>query len=151
MMWEYRNERSESCVEMEFSIREYGSYNEQEILDLYKSVGWKNYTDDSKMLRDAYANSLKILGAYKNEELLGIIRVVGDGHSVVFIQDILVCPEYQGQGIGTALLREVLQDYKHVYQKHLITDNTEKTIQFYKSLGFVMDTDMECRAFSIFR
>lgn len=150
-MWEYRNERSESCVEMEFSIREYGSYNEQEILDLYKSVGWKNYTDDSKMLRDAYANSLKILGAYKNEELLGIIRVVGDGHSVVFIQDILVCPEYQGQGIGTALLREVLQDYKHVYQKHLITDNTEKTIQFYKSLGFVMDTDMECRAFSIFR
>ena len=150
-MWEYRNERSESCVEMEFSIKEYGSYNEQEILDLYKSVGWKNYTDDPEMLRDAYANSLKILGAFKNEKLLGIIRVVGDGHSVVFIQDLLVCPEYQGQGIGTALLREVLQNYKHVYQKHLITDNTEKTIQFYKSLGFVMDTDMECRAFSIFR
>lgn len=29
----------------------------------------------------------------------------------------------------------------------LLTDNTEKTINFYKSLGFYMDTDIECRAF----
>ena len=65
-------------------------YNEEEILSLYKSVGWINYTDNPKMLEDAYANSLRILGAYENEKLLGIIRVVGDGHSVVFIQDILV-------------------------------------------------------------
>lgn len=135
---------------MEFTIKEYESYNEQEILNLYKSVGWKNYTDNPEMLKNSYANSLKILGAYKNEKLLGIIRVVGDGHSVVLIQDILVCPEYQRQGIGTALLKQILQEYKHVYQKHLLTENTEKTIQFYKSLGFVMDTDIECRAFSIF-
>lgn len=133
---------------MEFSIKEYKKYNEEEILNLYKSVGWINYTDNPKMLEDAYANSLRILGAYENENLIGIIRVVGDGYSVVFIQDILVYPEYQRQGIGTALLNQILQDYKHVYQKHLLTENTEKTIQFYKSLGFTMDIDMECRAFS---
>ncbi len=135
---------------MEFSIREYSNYNEEEILNLYKSAGWTNYTNHPKMLKDAYANSLKIFGAYENEKLLGIIRTVGDGHSVVFIQDILVCPEYQRQGIGTALLKQILQYYKHVYQKHLLTENTEKTIQFYKSLGFIMDTDMDCRAFSIY-
>lgn len=135
---------------MEFSIREYQNYNEDEIISLYKSVGWTNYTNNSKMLKEAYANSLKILGAYDDEKLLGVIRVVGDGHSVVFIQDILIYPKYQRQGIGTALLKQILQDYKHVYQKHLLTENTEKTIQFYKSLGFTMDTDMECRAFSIF-
>ena len=133
---------------MEFSIKEYKNYNEEEILKLYQSVGWINYTDNLKMLEDAYANSLRILGAYESEKLVGIIRVVGDGYSVVFIQDILVYPEYQRQGIGTALLNQILQDYKHVYQKHLLTENTEKTIQFYKSLGFTMDTDMECRAFS---
>ena len=135
---------------MEFSIKEYEIYNESEILNLYKSVGWINYTSNPKMLKDAYANSLRILGAYENEKLIGIIRVVGDGYSVVFIQDVLVYPEYQRQGIGTALLKQILQDYKHVYQKHLLTENTEKTILFYKSLGFIMDTDMECRAFSIY-
>lgn len=135
---------------MEFSIREYQNYNEDEIISLYKSVGWVNYTNNPLMLKESFANSLKILGAYDNEKLLGVIRVVGDGHSVVFIQDILIYPEYQRKGIGTALLKRVLQDYKYVYQKHLLTENTEKTIQFYKSLGFTMDTDMECRAFSIY-
>jgi len=135
---------------MDFTIKEYQTYNESEILSLYTSVGWTNYTNHPEMLKNAYANSLKTLGAYENEKLIGIIRVVGDGHSVVFIQDLLVYPEYQRQGIGTALLKQILQDYKHVYQKHLFTDNTEKTIQFYKSLGFTMDTDMDCRAFSIY-
>jgi len=135
---------------MEISIKEYKTYNESEILSLYTSVGWTNYTNHPEMLKNAYANSLKTLGAYENEKLIGIIRIVGDGHSVVFIQDLLVYPEYQRQGIGTALLKQILQDYKHVYQKHLFTDNTEKTIQFYKSLGFTMDTDMDCRAFSIY-
>jgi len=99
------------------------------------------------MLKNAYANSLRIFGAYENEKLLGIIRVVGDGHSIVFIQDIVVLPEYQRHGIGTALLKKVLDTYAHVYQKTLLTDNTEKTILFYKSLGFQMDTEIECRAF----
>lgn len=136
--------------QMKYSINEYEAYNELEILDLYKSVGWINYTNNPGMLKEAYANSLKILGAYDGEKLIGIIRVVGDGYSVVFIQDLLVYPEYQRMGVGSALLKQILLEYKHVYQKHLLTENTEKTIQFYKSLGFTMDTDMECRAFSIY-
>lgn len=70
---------------MEFLIKEYKNYDETEILNLYKSVGWINYTNNPNMLKSAYSNSLKILGAYEKEKLLGIIRVVGDGHSVVFI------------------------------------------------------------------
>lgn len=64
---------------MEFSIKEYKNYNEEEILSLYKSVGWINYTDNPKMLEDAYANSLRILGAYENEnswELLELLVMV---------------------------------------------------------------------------
>lgn len=132
---------------MNFTIKEYTQYNENEILNLYKSVGWTNYSDKPEMLKNAYANSLKILGAYENEKLLGIIRVVGDGYSIVFIQDILILPDYQHRGIGTALIKKILEMYKNVYQKELLTDNTEKTIQFYKSVGFEMDTDIGCRAF----
>lgn len=73
---------------MEFSIKEYGKHQEAEILNLYGSVGWANYVNNPDMLKNAYANSLKILGAYEGEKLLGVIRVVGDGCSVVVIQDI---------------------------------------------------------------
>ena len=132
---------------MEFSIKEYTEYNEEEILNLYRSVGWSNYFNNPLMLKNAYAHSLKVLGAYSEDKLLGIIRVVGDGYSIVHIQDILILPEYQRSGIGTALIKRILEMYKDVYQKSLLTDNTEKTVQFYKSLGFEMDTDIECRAY----
>ena len=132
---------------MEYEIREYISYNEEEILNLYVSVGWTNYTSNSSMLENAYKNSLKIYGAYEGDKLLGIVRLVGDGYSIIYIQDILILPEYQRKGIGRALMEKILNTYKHVYQKTLMTDNTEKSIQFYKSVGFTMDTDVECRAF----
>lgn len=99
------------------------------------------------MLINAYKHPLKILGAYDADKLVGIIWVVGDGYSMVYIQDIIVLPEYQRKGIGTRLLEKILFEYKNVYQKVFMTDNTEKTIQFYKSVGFIMDTDIDCRAF----
>lgn len=133
---------------MQYIIKEYEKYEEKEILSLYQSVGWVNYINNPLMLKNAFEHSLKIYAAYIDNKVIGIIRIVGDGYSVILIQDILVYPEYQREGIGTALLQHVLEEYKNVYQKHLLTDNTPKTIQFYKSLGFLMDTDIECRAFS---
>ncbi len=128
-------------------IREYTAFQLEEVLELYKSVGWVNYTNAPQMVENAYKNSLKIFGAYEQDKLIGFIRVVGDGYSIIYIQDIVVNPEYQRKGIGTALLNRVLEEFQDTYQKVLLTDDTEKTIQFYKSTGFYMDTDIGCRAF----
>ena len=136
---------------MEVILKEYTVYKEAEILGLYKSVGWTNYTDNPEMLRNAYLNSLKIYGAYVDDKLIGIIRVVGDGYSVIFIQDLLVHPEFQRKGVGALLLKKVLCEYDSVYQKHLMTEDTEKTILFYKSLGFVDNSEIGCKAFSVYK
>ena len=133
---------------MEVILKEYAVYKEAEILRLYTSVGWTNYTDNPEMLRNAYLNSLKIYGAYVDDKLIGIIRVVGDGYSVIFIQDLLVHPDFQRKGVGTLLLKRVLCEYDSVYQMHLITEDSEKTISFYKSLGFTDNCDVNCKAFS---
>lgn len=128
-------------------IREYTQYNEADIIRLYSSVGWAAYTCDPVSLRDGFAHSLCVMAAYENEELLGIIRAVGDGVTVVFVQDILVFPEKQRQGVGTALLRAVLERYAHVRQIELVTDNMEKTISFYKSMGFRELSEIGCCGF----
>ena len=133
---------------MEVILKEYTGYNEEEILGLYASLGWTNYTDKPEMLRNAYLNSLKIYGAYVDGKLVGIIRAVGDGFSVLFIQDLLVHPDFQRNGIGTLLLKKMLKEYENVYQMHLITEDSEKTISFYKSLGFTDNGDVNCKAFS---
>lgn len=97
-------------LEKNMEIKEYQTYNEQEIIDLYQSVGWTNYTSCPEMLEKAYKNSLCILGAFEKEKLVGVVRVVGDGISIVFVQDILVLPEYQRQGVGSALMRAILKN-----------------------------------------
>ena len=128
-------------------IREYGNFQLEEITNLYQSVGWTKYLERISVLEDAYANSLCVIGAYDNEKLVGIIRAVGDGQTIVFVQDIIVLPEYQRKGIGTKLLKAVVEKYKNVYQMELLTDNTEKTKAFYRSVGFSASDDMGCVAF----
>ena len=128
-------------------IKEYKTYSEPEILSLYASVGWTAYTDQPEVLRKGFENSMLTLAAYKGDQLLGIIRAVGDGHTIVFVQDILVFPEHQRKGIGSALLQAILNRYSHVRQIVLATDNTLKTIAFYKSMGFREMSEIGCCGF----
>ena len=128
-------------------IREYIDFNIDEIRRLYSEVGWTAYTENMPALEQGYKNSMTVLAAYEDDELLGIIRTVGDGFTIVFIQDILVFPEKQRQGIGTALLKAVLDRFPNVRQIELATDNTPKTVAFYKSLGFSEYSEIGCCGF----
>ncbi len=128
-------------------IKHYHSYNYDEIHRLYTAVGWTTYTDNMPALQAGFENSMIVLAAYEGDELLGILRAVGDGATIVFIQDILVFPEKQRQGVVTALLKDVLRRYKNVRQIELATDNTPETVAFYKSLGFLEMSEVGCCGF----
>lgn len=128
-------------------IREYKDFNENEIRSLYDSVGWTAYTRDMPALEKGYRNSLLTLAAYEGDQLAGIARAVGDGATIVFIQDILIAPDKQRQGIGTALLKAMLDRYAHVRQIQLTTDSRPETIAFYKALGFSEFSEIGCSGF----
>ena len=128
-------------------IKTYENFHLEEIINLYQGVGWTNYLERIGILEEAYANSLCVLGAYDSDRLVGIIRAVGDGRTIVFVQDIVVLPEYQRKGIGTKLLKAVMDKYHDVYQMELLTDNTVKTKAFYRSVGFTASDDVGCVAF----
>ena len=98
-------------------------------------------------LRKGFENSLLVLAAYEDGELIGILRAVGDGYTVVFIQDILVIPEKQRQGVGTALVKAALERFPRVRQIELTTDNKPETAAFYKSLGFFEFSEIGCCGF----
>ncbi len=128
-------------------VKEYTEYNEKEIVRLYTKVGWIAYTDNLPILRRGFENSLLVLAAFEDNELIGIIRVVGDGVTIVFVQDILIVPEQQRKGVGSALLQEILDRYKNVRQIELATDNNPQTIAFYKSMGFSEFSELGCCGF----
>ena len=132
---------------MSVIIKEYKNYNADEILSLHKDAGWISYTEKPEMLKEAYEKSFCVLGAYEEDKLIGIIRAVGDGASILYIQDIIVLKSYHRKGIGTKLIQNMLERFSHIYQKVLLTDNQERTIKFYQSLGFKMDCEIGCVAF----
>ena len=116
----------------------------EDVLHLYQAVGWTNYTHQPEMLEQSLAHSLAIYLAQDGEKIVGLVRLVGDGFSSVFVQDLIVLPGYQRQGIGSNLMKEALADYKDAYQIQLATEQTEKTLGFYRSLGFETLSTYDC-------
>ena len=108
----------------------------EDVLHLYQAVGWTNYTHQPEMLEQALSHSLAIYVALDGDAVVGLIRLVGDGFSSVLVQDLIVLPSYQRQGIGSALMKQALEDFKEVYQVQLATEQTEKNVGFYRSMGF---------------
>ena len=115
-----------------------------DVLHLYQAVGWTNYTNQPQMLERALSHSLATYLARDGEEIVGLVRLVGDGFSSVFVQDLIVLPSYQRQGIGSNLMKEALADYKDAYQIQLATEQTEKNLGFYHSLGFETLSTYDC-------
>lgn len=112
-------------------------FTENEIKNLYDNAGWISYTNDLPKLMKAMERSLLVVSAWDDEKLVGLIRVVGDGLIIVYIQDILVLSQYKRKGIGSRLLSYVLDNYKDVRQKVLLTDDSDSTRGFYEANGFV--------------
>ena len=82
--------------------------DDEAVLALYQAVGWVMYMRDPVKLKRALAQSLKVLGAFDVDRLVGLIRAVDDGETILFIQDLLVLPNYQRQGIGRQLVKALV-------------------------------------------
>lgn len=123
--------------------------NIEKLERLYNDVQWCAYTQDLQLLYQAISNSLDIISAWNGEELIGIIRTVGDGLTIIYIQDLLVLNEYQNQGVGTQLMQQVLNKYKTVRQKVLITEEASDVRHFYEKNGFLSCDNGNLVAFAL--
>ncbi|TVP95861.1 MAG: GNAT family N-acetyltransferase [Acholeplasmatales bacterium] len=104
---------------------------------LYQDVGWQAYLDDRSKFAKMFRQSILVLGAKVDGQLVGLIRVVGDDAHIAYIQDLLVATAYQRKGVGRALLEAALTAVSHVRQTVLITDaNDLKACRFYEAVGF---------------
>lgn len=123
-----------------------------QLIGLYNAVGWSAYTHEPARLEAAVAASLLVLTAWDQDQLVGLARVVGDGLSIVYLQDILVAPEYHRTGIGRQLFQRAFEPFGDVRQKLLITDDEPGQHAFYRSMGFteIRQLDTPIHAFAKF-
>ncbi len=105
-------------------------------MGLYSSVGWTAYTDQPEVLAAALAGSHHVVLAYDSEALIGLARVVSDGASIAYLQDVLVHPDHQRSGLGSALVEAVMAPYAAIRQKVLLTDGEPGQRAFYEAVGY---------------
>lgn len=124
-------------------IVEAKAFDPGEMYALYDSAGWYGYTEDIDSLCRALANSHLVLTTRDDSgALLGLARTVSDDESVCYVQDLLVRPEAQRQGIGRALVERLKERYAHCRFFLLSTDHEStpegpRNDAFYRSLGFL--------------
>ncbi len=105
-----------------------------QVIALYKSVDWSS-AEKPDLLLKALMNSHAVVTAWDGERLIGLGNAISDGYLVVYYPHLVVHPEYQGNGIGTEIVKSLQKKYHDFHQQSIIADG--KAIEFYKKSGFV--------------
>ncbi len=103
------------------------------LADLRESVGWSRMEHE---YRNPSLTSYYHIAVYEKELLIGYIDCVSNCVTDAYIQDLMVHPDYQGRGIGTNLMKKMI-DYlkkKRIYMISVVFEEKLKT--FYEKFGF---------------
>ncbi|SFJ16295.1 GNAT family N-acetyltransferase [Thermoflavimicrobium dichotomicum] len=108
----------------------------QQFFDLYQTTGWKHPFNDQQLFQ-AISNSWFTLSAYKNQELIGFGRIISDGIYQALICDLIVKPEFRNHGVGTTILRALLEECRQHNILLVSLFSARGKSDFYKKFGFV--------------
>ncbi|ABA21110.1 GCN5-related N-acetyltransferase [Trichormus variabilis ATCC 29413] len=83
----------------------------------------------------AIANSDPVISVWDAERLIGFARATSDGIYRATIWDVVIHPDYQGNGLGSKLVETVLAHprMRWVERVYLMTTNRQ---EFYEKIGF---------------
>ncbi|MFC7432191.1 MULTISPECIES: GNAT family N-acetyltransferase [unclassified Agrococcus] len=121
-----------------------------ELLALYDAVGWSAYTREPEVLVAGVAASWLVVAARDGGRLVGLARVVSDGATIAYVQDVLVAPTHQRLGVGRALLDAILERTSGIRQTVLLTDAEPGQRSFYEAAGFTEAHDVAPHALRAF-
>jgi len=74
----------------------------EDFQELRTAVGW--FKAHPVLAERSVNGTLYSVCAYVEGKTVGMARVIGDGGMTLYVQDVIVLPEYQGQGIGKKLM-----------------------------------------------
>lgn len=105
---------------------------------LTDKVGWG--TRDTEIVEEALNNTLYSVRIYDDNKIIGYGRIIGDKTIFLYIQDIMVIPEYQGKKIGTKIMNALLNkvdEYKKANPNiRTYLGASKGKEKFYEKFGF---------------
>lgn len=92
-------------------LREPNEKQIRQIIDLYREQGWWHAGDDCReqLAARLIAGSHCFVIAVDDKDIVGMGRAISDGVSDAYIQDLTVRHDCRKQGIGTLILKKLLE------------------------------------------
>ena len=119
-------------------IKKLKNCKSEQVISLYKEAGWWNEEDKKNKLKikKIIKGSFLFVGAFYKKDLIGMARVISDGLSDAYIQDVIVKKDYRNKSIGKKLIRFILGflEKKRISWIGLIS--VPESSGFYSNLGF---------------
>ena len=119
--------------------------NVEEFNLLYDDVGWGAYDDN--ITQKALDNTFYSVSAYDDNKIVGYGRIIGDTICFLYIQDIIVKPEYQGNKIGTMIMNKLLEKINEIKQENpdlrVYLGASKNREEFYEKFGFIKRIDAD--------
>ena len=117
--------------------------NIEEFNLLYDDVGWGAYDDN--ITQKALDNTFYSVSVYDDNKIVGYGRIIGDTICFLYIQDIMVKPEYQGNKIGTMIMNKLLEKINEIKQENpdlrVYLGASKNREEFYEKFGFIKRID----------
>jgi GNAT superfamily N-acetyltransferase len=77
---------------------------------LFETTGWNSeYNLTKEELSISLSNSYYSVSAYDEDKLVGFGKIVSDGVVHAMIYEMIVDPDYQGEGIGSCILNMLVE------------------------------------------
>lgn len=110
------------------------------VSDTLRQVGMAWYPPE--VHQKAFENSHTSVFVYHNGQLIGFGRAISDDAYQAALYDVAILPQFQGQGIGTTIVRTLVSRLPHC---NFILYAAPGKENFYRKLGWrKMATGMAC-------
>jgi ribosomal protein S18 acetylase RimI-like enzyme len=107
-------------------------------LELFQTTGWNElYHVGARELEAGLKKSWYCLSAYEGAQLVGFGRLLSDGILYAVIFDMIVATRYQGRGIGSKILRLLLEKCNQAGIRDILLFSAKQKAGFYRKFGFV--------------
>lgn len=118
------------------SIRPYfGDSDLRGVIHVYRANGWSHANDPTRLRIAIEHSSYSVVAVDGDDAVIGFARTLSDEAFAVYIADILVLPEFQGQGIGRRLTQALLDHYPVERLHHQVLIAERGAEGFYTRLG----------------
>ncbi|MFA7230941.1 MAG: GNAT family N-acetyltransferase [Victivallaceae bacterium] len=107
-----------------------------DIVRLYQDADWWQAEYDTNFIQPMIQHSFVFIAAFDGEKMIGMGRVISDGFSDGYIQDVTVLKAYRGQGIGSAIIKQLIAAMQTAGIDWIGLVGEPGTQQFYERLGF---------------